>query len=193
MKRVMKILTSFLLVSVMSGCLSSKATHQNRTADPASPAQPKETAGGFHNALNIVDEYLHDIEEDQKNWDGHVDIVVGDKLYMTQINDWFINFSDYEDKVVEIEGFFLEFDQYYFIGRNGPTCPYCTGGFVDFEFQTNADTSQLRHAYSWIRVTGYLRHGNMKAPNNSQSRPFYYIEAMELEVLPEQGITTITD
>ena len=69
--------------------------------------------------------------------------MVGDKLYMTQINDWYTNFSNYAGKSVEIEGYYMTFNNYKYVDRKGPTCPYCTGGYVNFEFQSDEDLSAL--------------------------------------------------
>ena len=68
-----------------------------------------------------VFEYPYNLETDRQNFDyNNIDIVVGDKRYMTQINDWFMNFRDYKDKTVLIEGYFISINGHYFVGRNGP-------------------------------------------------------------------------
>ena len=99
-------------------------------------------------------------------------ITVGDRLYMTQINDWYINFQNYAGKTVEIEGYFLNMGKYTFVGRNGPVCPYCTGGYVDFEFQTDQDLFGFTSQETWIAVTGILREGKIKL-SNRETKPFY--------------------
>ncbi len=156
------------------------------------------TAADSANELNtdtvvFDDNYNCDLEGDLASYDGHVDIVVGDNLYMTQVNDWFENNDDYAGKVAQIEGFYLLFDKYLFVGRNGPSCPYCTGGYVDFEFITNEDLSSLVHGESWIRVTGYIREGTMSYEGSDGTKPFYYIEAMKVEVLDEIGVNPIAN
>ncbi len=117
------------------------------------------------------DVYPHDLTKDRKSFDASkIDIVVGDKLYMTQINDWYMNFADYEGKSVEIEGYFLIIDKYFFVGRNGPTCPYCMGGYVDFEFYTDQDVSGWVSEKTWIKVTGILRQG-LAYPGGGKGTP----------------------
>lgn len=137
--------------------------------------------------------YYCDPESDAAKWDGNCDIVVGDNLYATQINDWYQNFADYEGKVVEIEGYYIdEFSPYLFVGRYGPSCPYCNGGYVSFEFFTD-DTSVisiLKNASSWIKVIGALQKG--KDISDGNETYFYYIEVLKLEVEDEAGVDTVT-
>lgn len=135
--------------------------------------------------------YDCDIEADQAAYDGNVDIVVGDRLYATQINDWYMNFDQYVGKVVEIEGYYIdEYAPYYFVGRYGPSCPYCQGGYVCFEFFSNEDLTELENAKDWIKVTGILREGYDQGEDPG---PFYYIEVLTLEKMDKVGKDTITN
>ena len=140
------------------------------------------------------DEYPYDIGADQKKYAGKkADIVVGDDLYMTQINDWFMNFKDYEGKMVSLEGYYIKYENYAFVGRNGPTCPYCTGGYVDFEFKSNEDFSDLKSGKSWICVKGILRQGYSYDSNGKKSSAFYYIEALNVDKKTKAGVDPIYD
>lgn len=133
--------------------------------------------------------YDCDIEADREAFDGNVDIVVGDKFYATQINDWFISFDEYEGKTVEIEGYYIgDFAPYDFVGRYGPVCQYCQGGYVSFEILSAEDLSQYQSLTDWIRVTGILRQGM-----DRENGPFYYIEALSVEKMPEIGLETVTN
>ena len=140
------------------------------------------------------DEYPYDIGADQKKYAGKkADIVVGDDLYMTQINDWFMNFKDYEGKLVTLEGYYIKYENYTFVGRNGPTCPYCTGGYVDFEFKSDEDFSDLKSGKSWISVNGILRQGYSYDSNGKKSSAFYYIEALNIDKKIKAGVDPIYD
>lgn len=133
--------------------------------------------------------YDCDIKADQLGFDGDTDIVVGDNLYATQINDWYMNFDQYEGKVVEIEGYYInDFAPYDFIGRYGPSCPYCQGGYVSFEFVSNEDLSGYESGKDWIKITGILREGFDK-----ELGTFYYIEVLQLEKMAKVGKETVTD
>jgi uncharacterized membrane protein YcgQ (UPF0703/DUF1980 family) len=132
--------------------------------------------------------YPCDIETDKKNFDGNVDIVVGDNLYTTQINDWYTNFDQYKGKTVEIEGYYIDdYAPYTFVGRFGPTCPYCNGGYVSFEFYTQEDLSELKSVEDWIKVKGILRQGE------DTNGIFYYIEVLSLEKMDKVGKDTVTN
>ena len=139
------------------------------------------------------DDYPYDPKEDRGkvNLD-KPDIVVGDKHYATQINDWYMNFQDYEGKTVSIDGYYMNFGGYTLVGRMGPSCPYCTGGYVNFEFKTDLDLSKLKSEESWIRVKGILRKGKYSI-SKDVSQLIYYIEGLEVEELPEVGVDTVTD
>ena len=156
-------------------------------ADAASAVKPDVPTISYN-------EYPYDIPSDKKDFgDAKPDITVGDKHYMTQINDWYINFDNYDGKIVEIEGMYLDFGEgYKFVGRNGPSFPYCTGGYVDFEFQTDEDTSSFIPGETWISVKGILREGHAVMSDESII-PFYYIEALSITELPEAGIDPISD
>lgn len=139
------------------------------------------------------DDYPYDPKEDREKVNlEKPDIVVGDKHYATQINDWYMNFQDYEGKTVSIDGYYMNFGGYTLVGRMGPSCPYCTGGYVNFEFKTDLDLSKLKSEESWIRVKGILRKGKYSI-SKDVSQLIYYIEALEVEELPEVGVDTVAD
>ncbi len=130
----------------------------------------------------VFDSDRVDFDED------NIDIVVGDNLYATQINDWYMYFDQYEGETVEIEGYYIDSDPYTIIGRSGPSCPYCSGGYVSFEFFSDGDLSGLVSESDWIKVKGILRQGD-----DSDYGPFYYIEAISVEKMDEVGQSTVTD
>lgn len=169
------------------------ATPQQSAIPQPQPASQKNAAAATGQRHYPYFEYPYNIEEDRQNFDyNNVDIVVGDKKYMTQINDWFMNFLDYKDKTVMIEGYYLSINGHYFVGRNGPTCPYCTGGYVDFEFTSDQDFTGYEPASTWIRVYGILREAKVHL-NDHITAPFYHLEAVKVEKMDQEGIGTITD
>ena len=93
---------------------------------------------------------------------------------------------------MSIDGYYMNFGGYTLVGRMGPSCPYCTGGYVNFEFKTDLDLSNLKSEESWIRVKGILREGTYTI-SKELSQKIYYIEALEVEKLPEVGVDTVTD
>lgn len=170
-----------------SGSSSSDNSGKNGGAGNAS------TPGDRERVTIVKDVYPYDIAKDRDGfyWK-KIDITVSDSHYMTQINDWFVNFDDYKNKTVQIEGIYLKFGKYTLVGRNGPSCPYCTGGYVDFEFKSDQDLSQLQSEKSWIRVTGILREGSVELSDGS-SQPMYYIEAIRVTRLEKEGVNPISN
>lgn len=151
------------------------------------------TPGSRERVTIVKDVYPYDIAKDRDGfyWK-KIDITVSDSHYMTQINDWFENFGDYKNKTVQIEGIYLKFGKYTLVGRNGPSCPYCTGGYVDFEFKSDQDLSRLQSEKSWIRVTGILREGSVEMSDGT-SQPMYYIEAIKVSRLEKAGVNPISN
>jgi hypothetical protein len=133
--------------------------------------------------------YNCNIEEDRKNFnEDKLDITVGDDYYATQINDWYVNFDQYKGKTVEIEGYYIaDYLPYLFVGRFGPTCPYCQGAYVCFEFYTKEDLSHLVSGKDWIKVKGILRE------DKDESGTFNYIEVMSIEKMDQVGKDTVTN
>lgn len=178
-----------------SGGQGNTGAGRNTGAAPQKEEQPapKPAAPEGKKSKYPVFEYPYNLETDRQNFDyNNIDIVVGDKRYMTQINDWFMNFRDYKDKTVLIEGYFISINGHYFVGRNGPTCPYCTGGYVDFEFTSDGDFTGYEDGVTWIKVYGILREATVHL-NDHLTAPFYHLEAVKVEKMDQPGIGTITD
>jgi len=205
MKKGFLFILCFALM-LTTGCGSSKDQHASSQVSTPESSAGAESAASVSSAAasgsaassgpqEASDDYPYDIAADRQSFDSNkIDMTVGDKLYMTQINDWYENFSDYDGKSVVIDGYYMIFDdKYTFVGRKGPTCPYCTGGYVNFEFKSDEDLSGLVSESSWVRVTGILRQGTMYPGSGQPGGPFYYIEAMSVEKLPEVGLDTITN
>lgn len=167
--------------------ISSSNNAQDSTQNNTQSSTPQNVSQGANNSSDKTG-YNCDIDADKKKFNGKADIVVGDNLYTTQINDWYMNFDKYEGKSVEIEGYFInDYAPYTFVGRYGPSCPYCNGGYVSFEFYTQDDLSTLKSVQDWIKIKGILRQGK------DDSGVFYYIEVLSLEKMDQVGMDTVTN
>lgn len=208
--RILVVICMLLVSSTITGCSkrqnatvnsrmksNNAATSTTETISSSNNAQdstqnntqstPQNASQGANNASDKTG-YNCDIDADKKKFNGKADIVVGDNLYTTQINDWYMNFDKYEGKSVEIEGYFInDYAPYTFVGRYGPSCPYCNGGYVSFEFYTQDDLSTLKSVQDWIKVKGILRQGK------DDSGVFYYIEVLSLEKMDQVGMDTVTN
>jgi uncharacterized membrane protein YcgQ (UPF0703/DUF1980 family) len=190
-----KVFWLVVLLLVATSFVTSCGTRQSATSNSKMSkvsSTEQSTQSKSVNTHAIVKEnstYDCDIAADKAAYDGHVDITVGDNLFATQINDWYMYFDQYAGKVVEIEGYYIgDFQPYDFVGRHGPVCPYCQGGYVSFEILSDEDMKQYQSVKDWIKVTGILRQGV-----DSQKGPFYYIEALKIEKMPKVGVDTVTN
>lgn len=108
---------------------------------------------------------------------------IGEKMFLTQINDMYYNFDDYKDKTIIVEGMYARFYTWDGSGttpvvyRNGPGC--CGndgwGGFLlkyDGEYPNEND---------WIRVTG--------TPELVEDGSYLnlYLNVTSLEIKTERG------
>ena len=114
------------------------------------------------------------------------DVVVGDNYFDTQINNMITNSSDYDGKIIEIEGFYLKSDLYNFVGRysSNSLCPYCSGGYSYIEYIWEGEKIDLTEIDSWIKVIGTLEKGN---DETSYYQDYYYIKAISVEVMNQRG------
>ena len=192
-KTLILILVLIFCSGLLCGCSTKKVVgNDKKTGTEGSKAEDKNQNDGARGVLKgqkgktyKKDKavYKCDFKGDRKAYKRKPDITVGDKYYATQINDWYENFNKYDGKVVEIEGYYInEFAPFDFIGRYGPSCPYCNGNYVSFEFLWDGDLSKLKNAKDWIKVTGILRRGSL--PNKGE---FYYLEALKVEKMKKVG------
>jgi len=194
MKKYYIILVSILLILCNCGCTKPQsATNNNKltqaqnstitqsndstnTANESNNNTSSNSQTAAASSTSSREGYDCNIAKDKKTFNANkIDIKVGDSYYSTQINDWYSNFNKYEGKTVEIEGYYIVSDPYTFVGRFGPSCPYCSNGYVSFEFYTTEDLSALVSTSDWIKVKGILRQGE------DSSGVFYYIEAISVE------------
>jgi hypothetical protein len=72
---------------------------------------------------------------------------------------------------VEIEGYYILIENLSFRRTARPVCPYCTGGYVDFEFQTNQDIFGLGIRQNVDKGDGHFKAGaNVSGERQSRRR-----------------------
>ena len=118
----------------------------------------------------------------------NVDIVIGDNYFDTTLADINTNFSDYEGKVIEVEGMYLVNSPYTFIGRYSESnlCAYCPVGYSYFEYEWHGDKEFdfVEGGPEWLKIKGTLKKGNDGVEYN-------YIDVLSLEVMNERGLETV--
>lgn len=114
-----------------------------------------------------------------------IDIVIGDKYYITQLNEIYLNTEDYLGKVIEIEGFPLSNGQYNFIGRYGPGC--CSNDAIAYlEYEYDQDL-ELIDEKDWIKIIGEICKGK-----DADGTEYIYINASSVEKKDTRGLDTVT-
>lgn len=199
MKRSFFLLLSFLLVCMLSGC-QEKAKVTVSEAKPSSPSQQEtQTTYTLEDILAKSDPAQQveppapaAVPENKPlaadTSDEEEVLEISEKMYLTQIHDIFLNFSDYEDKTIVVEGMYgLLFNPEGIqnlpaVYRRGPGC--CGndgwGGFLLHYDGTYPDPD------AWIRVTG-----TPEIVDNGYFQDLY-LNVSKLEVLENRGEEFVT-
>lgn len=140
------------------------------------------------NALKISKNNNTNIDTTKKsnnNLNEGIDIMMGDNYFITQLNDIYYNFKDYDGKTIEIEGFPVIIEDYKFVARYGPGC--CVGDGIALMEYTYDEDIELEPYDDWIKITGTLNKGN------DNGKEFIYIKVLTLDKMNERGQDTVTN
>jgi len=113
------------------------------------------------------------------------DIVeIGEKMFIAQVNDIYLNADDYLGKTIKLEGVFKKSTgepPYYFVIRYGPGC--CgNDGLVGFEVAWDKEKAKPYPADdSWVEAEGVLKF------YEEQGYQLSYIDLTSLNVLAKRG------
>lgn len=165
MKNIIVIILMFCIFS--TGCQNNSSSENLNTSTTLNQyessnenssstnnsSNTESSSTSFKNESNTVEEYT--IENDV-SIDGIVEI--REKMFLSQVNDIYLNSDEYVGKNIKYEGYFATFydesteKNYYFVLRNGPGC--CgNDSNVGFEIQWN-DT--IPEENQWLEITGTL-------------------------------------
>lgn len=113
---------------------------------------------------------------------------IGEKLFITQINDIYYNFEDYKDKTIVVEGMFTYLTNFKkekkpAVYRRGPGC--CNNdGWGGFILELNQDPPKDN---DWIRVSGKLK---LVTDKSGRYRDLYLV-ADEIIVKEQRGLEEV--
>jgi len=121
---------------------------------------------------------------------GKADVVIGERMFIGQVNDVYRNPDEYLGKTIKLEGLFIHGNaggrEYRYVIRRGPGC--CgDDGQVGFEVSWNfpGNPPGEKRAYpkmnDWVEVRGELKR------YESQGYNFLYISLSELNTLKKRG------
>jgi putative membrane protein len=120
----------------------------------------------------------------------NTDIVeIGEKMFIAQVNDIYLNADDYLGKKIKLEGVFKQStgeEPYYFVIRYGPGC--CgNDGLVGFEVAWDKEKAKPYPADdSWVEAEGVLK------SYEEEGFQLSYIDLTSLNVLAKRGAETVT-
>jgi uncharacterized membrane protein YcgQ (UPF0703/DUF1980 family) len=118
-------------------------------------------------------------------------VVIKEKMFITQINDVYLNSDDYLGKTIQLEGIFLceqydnEPEPYCFVIRYGPGC---CGTDLNAGFVVKWDESRIKPyptIDSWVEATGELKtaeYGDYQ---------YLYLDLSSLAVLSKRGAEVV--
>ena len=119
------------------------------------------------------------------------DVVVGDNYFDTTINDMYLNYNNYKDKKIEIEGIYFINDPYTFVGRYSESnlCPNCPTGYSFIEYQLDGKLDyEFTDEKEWIKVIGALQKANDETSNYED---YFYLKVISLEIMNKRGLETV--
>jgi len=118
-------------------------------------------------------------------------VEIGEKMFVSQVNDVYLNTDDYLGKTIKLEGIFKQ-DQgyeklYCFVLRYGPGC--CgDDGNVGFEVAwADGEAQSYPPADSWVEAAGVLK----TYEEEDGYAPYLYLDLSSLNVLSKRGAETV--
>ena len=110
-------------------------------------------------------------------------IEIGERLFIGQVNEIYLNANNYLGKTIKLEGIFIqehwEGADYYFVIRNGPGC--CgDDGVVGFQVAWAAN-QPYPEVQSWVEAIGVLESRRIN------DRSYLYLNLSSLTVLDRRG------
>ncbi|MDR0302699.1 MAG: hypothetical protein LBI04_10360 [Treponema sp.] len=114
-------------------------------------------------------------------------VEIKEKMFISQVNDVYLNAEDYLGKTIKLEGIFKQEqysewdDPYRFVLRYGPGC--CgNDGNVGFEIKWEDNTQPYPDDDSWVETTGVL-----KFYGDTGYMQYLYLDLISLNVLSRRG------
>ena len=149
-------------------------------------ADIKDEAGGIEKAENGSSN-IDKAEDKSNSIDQTGDVVnITEKMFVTYINEIYVNTQDYIGKTIKIEGMYTAEEYngntYCYVYRKGPGCCGNDGSMCGFEFTYNGDMPEDN---DWIEVIGTLR------TYDEDGRTFLTLDAVKVTVMAKRGAETV--
>ena len=154
----------------------------DRTA-PANETQ-QNTSNGEYTKMELADGTLYTNTGKKET----ADMVIGTNYFDTTITDMYYNPANYQDKKIEIEGFYLtngDGTPYTFVGRysKNTLCPTCPSGYSVMEYQLDGKIDEtFKQEDTWLKIVGELEEGYDEVYGE-----YYYLKVLNLQVMKQKG------
>ncbi|MDO5294197.1 MAG: hypothetical protein Q4F05_15770 [bacterium] len=158
-KKIIVFVAAFTLAIGIAACGEAGEEEQKQTSYQDITTSADELAKQVEDAINnpVEEEQQTEAPVELPEADGDV-IEINEKMYVTWVNEIYINPKSYLGKTIHIEGMYKPIknetnnDTYHYVYRNGPGC--CgTDGMCGFEILYNG-TMPVEN--DWIDVVGVL-------------------------------------
>jgi uncharacterized membrane protein YcgQ (UPF0703/DUF1980 family) len=136
-------------------------------------------------------ERTENLNEENVRYASTKDVIdIKEKMFISQVNDVYVNPEDYLGKTIKLEGIFkMEqgYDKSYcFVLRYGPGCCGYDGN-VGFEVAWDKEKEKPYPGDdSWVEATGEL-----KSYEEDEYSKFLYLDLVSLNVLDKRGMETV--
>jgi uncharacterized membrane protein YcgQ (UPF0703/DUF1980 family) len=111
-------------------------------------------------------------------------VEIGDRMFISQVNDVYLNAKDYMGKTIKLEGIFKCEAPYNFVIRYG--YGGCCGADANVGFEVMWDkTSEKPYpaADSWVEATGVL-----KLHSEGSNSQYLYLDLASLNIMDKRGM-----
>jgi len=117
-------------------------------------------------------------------------IEIRERMFLTQVNDIYLNANDFLGKKVKLEGFIEEYKSdrtYYYVVRKSPGGCCGNDGRIGFEVRwPEGRRNPFPKNDTWVEATGVLK------PFTANSNQYIFLELDALKVLNTRGQEFVT-
>ena len=184
-----KLIIAALIIAISASFTMSNCSREKKNTESFNVALGEDDKSNVSQAAQtILNSNESETFEEQTPYASNGVIEIRDRLFISQVNDVYLNSRDYLGKTIKLEGvfkqeqfYFMREKPYYFVVRYGPSC--CgDDGNVGFEVAwANDSEKSYPDSNSWVEAIGVL-----KLYQEGLDR-FLYLDLFSLTVLNRRG------
>jgi len=185
------IIAAVILVITASFFTISYVRTKKKMEDFNAALGKNEKLGFFQVMQSFLNEKELGTTEEKVQYESKKDVIeIKEKMFISQVNDVYLNKEDYLGKTIKLEGLFkigqADDKSYCFVLRYGPGCCGYDGN-VGFEVSWDKEKEKPYPGEdSWVEATGELKMYEEDGYNE-----FLYLDLVSLNVLNKRGQETV--